>query len=354
MDDVRGQAKGPGLAAGLGVGDCADRQPPIRAFSESVFFQFKMALAVWGVPVQELPFLILSFALFCFVCCKGNVRSKSTILETAALVLWHFSDPTVSFFSYFTAKLFISFVAFLLSLLTTNKDKLKKLTYHIGFPSDKWHAGVSCGDTFYHYAFPRDPATAEKDQSFGLVPRDSPKHVGDKSTLKVKCGLAYHGADDSASIMKLLASCGRCHNWALITIYEMSTDKFLSLAMLSFLRWDMWVLLVGLIVGYPLAFEHDVILSFLGRLLDVLFLALSIFDSVNMSHARLLASRRHAERNPWLPLKNALKLVFLFITWYVYVEYVVKPFGVTCSFQFLLLLVLSILVTAVMNALLRG
>lgn len=308
-----------------------------------------------AVSVAQLPFLLSSFTLLGLVCFKGSARSKSTILEMVTLFLWHLYDPAVSFFSYFTAKLLISFVVFIFSFTftATSKKKLKTLTYHIGFPTDLLHAGVSCGEFFYHYALPQTPSTAETDQSWKLVPRASPKRIGDRARLKVKCGLAYDGADNNANILKLLTSCGRCHNWALITIYEMSTDKFLSLAMLSFLRWDVWVLLVGLAFGYPLACESDLILDFLGRFLDILFLALSIFDSANMSNARLVASRRHAvARDPWLSIKNALKLGFLFVTWYVYVEMIVKPFGITHMLQFPLLLLLSVFVTVAVNFLL--
>ena len=252
----------------------------------------------------------------------------------------------MSYFSFFTAKLLVSFGVFLVSLITSERRSLQKLTYHLGFPSDRWHAGMSCGDKFFHYAFPRGDAK-EKDQSWGLTPCEAPKKIGDVAHVKAKCGYAFAGATD-AGVLKVLESCGRCHNWALITIYEMSTDKFLSLSMLSFLRWDVWVLLVGLTVAVPmLCFPNGSFSDVAGPVFDVLFLALSLFDGWNMNTDRLLANRRYAFG--FLNFKNALKLVVLFAVWYVYVAIVIARFSVTCSFQFILLLVLSVIISGIVH-----
>lgn len=154
------------------------------------------------MAVVQLPDVVFALSCVAFLFCifKKHVQSKSTILEIVVLLISHFINPVVTYFSYFTCKLLMSFFVFLLSL-SANKKKLNKLTYHLGFPTDHWHAGVSCGTNFYQYSFP--PPTTSKpktDQSRGLVPRTSPKAVGDNATLKTKCGFAYDRADDPASI----------------------------------------------------------------------------------------------------------------------------------------------------------
>lgn len=302
---------------------------------------------------EDAVFALSCFAFLYCVLAK-HVQSKSTILEIVALFVCHFINPAVTYFSYFTCKLLMSFLVFLLSL-PTNKKK-PKLTYHLGFPTDRWHAGVSCGTNFYHYAFPASgPPKPKTDQSWGLVPRDAPKAVGDNATLKTKCGFAYDGADDPAGILQLLESCGRCHNWALITIYEMATDKFLSFSMLSFLRWDVWALVgMSMVFGTKVCFPNGLFGGFrdeIGDLMDVGFLILSVVDGFNMRNARLIANRAHANRDKWRSIKNALKCMCLFFFWYIYVQVIIKAYSVTGLFQFLLLLVLSVGITTMVNLL---
>ena len=305
--------------------------------------------------LREMPFLLLSTALLVCVYRQEAARSTASLIEVFLLVVFHWYDPTVTFFSYFTAKLLVSFFAFLF-LFEAKKllNSSKRITNHLGFKSDEYHAqpGLSTEDSVLHYAFPRHPtdtAAMDKDQSWGLVPREEHVSVDDncKSNWKVRCGLVDEDAANSKDVLKLLESCGRCHNWALITIYEISTDKFLPLATLSLLRWEVWTLIVFFVAAGPvLCFdEENGFKDLLGPALDTLFLALAIFDCLNMNSARLHARRKVTRRS----LQNFAKLVVLLLVWFVYVYSVMKPFGVTGSFQFLLLLLLSLTITLLMN-----
>ena len=225
------------------------------------------------------------------------------------------------------------------------------LTYHLAHPDVPSHAGISYGDDFYHYAFPRVRAKDEDlDRSWKLEARKGLKrHEGFKYRVNVDCGFDFPGVPDE-DIKKTLQLCGRCHNWALITLCELSADKFLSISMLSFLRWDVWILLALVIFSFPVnIFVLAAIgMDFTGFLVEIAFLGLAIYDILNMSRERLAYNRRRAQEELRATWRSVLKFIAFAIVWPAYVFYV-KMYNILPTVQFFILVSLSCTVTFLLN-----
>jgi hypothetical protein len=207
-------------------------------------------------------------------------RSVSTLIEITLVVLLKWWFKQTSFIGYFFSKYLQSAIFFAYHCLFTDKYyQLPQLTYCISYPSDPFHAALQYKTNVWHYAFPRDKSVAV-DRSYALSPVAIPIGKGSDARLNQPCGFAYVDFDDS-NINKLLASCGRCHNWAIISCYEMSADKFFSLSMLSFLRWDMWI-----VSGLSLLFA-PLSLTVAGAMADLLLIVLLTVDTMNMDKLQL-------------------------------------------------------------------
>lgn len=303
-----------------------------------------------NVPTDEYPFLLLVLIFFIVAWKKGG--SKFTLFEIAVLGVWHVLDNSVSFFSYYTAKLILSFILFFFFTDSSN-PQLRQLA-HLGFKPDKFHAGITYGPDPSHYAFPSSDThvdSKEKDASFGLVPQrvvdEKVKKAFRNSVFKVPCGFAYEGILNE-EIIQLLQSCGRCHNWALMALYQLSADKFYSLSMLSLWRWDAWVLICLAVIAVPcLNFRGDGDRA--GPLLDVCFLALAFFDKINRDKTRLLDNKRRKKLiSQFYPVYELCKLAMLMILWYQFVKYAV-PLLKYVTLQFFALLAMSLIITAFMR-----
>lgn len=320
----------------------------VFAFLSIIFCISRIFLFVDGSHVVD--FVAVSPVMALLICsfCKFPARSWYTVAEFVILFLLRCCFPyaMVSFTSFYTAKLLVSFIHY---RLRSHKG-LVPLYYFMGFKSDKLHSAIGYDGNTYHYAFPKGKRDNEDvDSMFNLAPQKLPYLPQTKITAR--CGFAYPGLSDN-DILKMLESCGRCHNWALITLYETSSDKFLSMATLSFLRWDVWVILSACFVCFISAAAHGgflLALNTCGMLCEFAFLILAIIDSLNMNVARLQTNsvKKHAFSNPHLT--DALKFFGLFFVWYVLFRlFALIPYFGPCP-QFFTLLVLTMLITHLMN-----
>jgi hypothetical protein len=127
-------------------------------------------------------------------------------------------------------------------------------------------------------------------------------------------------------ILKLLNSSGRCHIWAIATIYDFSTDKFLSSAVLLLLRWETWGLIFIDIVLGALYFTFSGNLSveitpffitLFSELNDLCLLVLQIFDICNHHVERLVENKtnqkKQLQRSPKTDTYHFILLVVLWV-----------------------------------------
>ena len=291
-----------------------------------------------------VPFCIEAVLLFGVSAFR--LRSIFTAMEIFALIIWRWYDPSITFLGFFTAKLLVSLLFYYVYFFS-RKSRMVRLTYHLAHPDVPSHAGISYGDDFYHYAFPRVRAKDEDlDRSWKLEARKGLKRrEGFKYPVNVDCGFGFPGVPDE-DIKKTLELCGRCHNWALITLCELSADKFLSMSMLSFLRWDVWILLALATLLLPMSILSGFDSGGFG--VEGVFLGLTIYDILNMSRDRLAYNRRRAQEELHATWRSVLKLIAIAIVWPAYVFYI-KIYNIVPTVQFFILISLSCTVTFLLN-----
>jgi hypothetical protein len=200
-------------------------------------------------------------------------------------------------------QLHVSFPAFLLSKLLAStacfgaetlwranaKLALPQLSYLMGIRSDWWHAGVTVGAKYYHSALPLrnvTTATDDIDPSYELTPQVAARPPRGTHTIRT-VGVAFGDIDDT-TILQRLALSGRCHDWAGNSVYTLSADKFMSYSLIAWLRWLNWV---GAGFFFVFALQG---LSFARAAVDVLAIAFTLLDVINMRSNQLEANRRQA------------------------------------------------------------
>lgn len=280
-------------------------------------------------------FPIFACALLVAICCKGKAFAYSTSCEVIALLIGHWHYPArVSFCGYYLVKLVTS-VAF---FLVRRNGHHPKLQYVMGFESDKAHAGIVVGDKFFHFAHPRG-RQKDVDSVTKLEARRDDVKVAKTATLQANCGYAVSPQIADNEILQLLRTCGKCHNWALITIYEISAHKFLSLTILSPFRWDVWILLFAIAVSSLADFS----LAGADAMADWGFMGIAIYDSFNMNKERLFWNRAQG-----VQVTERIRLPVLLMTWVAYVRWC-QPYLIHSTVEFMLTLLIAITTTLCMT-----
>jgi hypothetical protein len=234
-------------------------------------------------------------------------RSYFSLIELAIFILHTFYYGS-SFAAYLTAKFLAATLFFVVDRIIYWKDDGNRILFYLlGFRSQMGHAAFEYKKKLYQYATRRaddqNGSTHDQDLSTELVPevRDTiPK-------VRLRQPVGFSSGDfDTPSIKKVLQACGKCHNWALISLYSMSTDKFFSYGLLSSLRWETWIF--SAILGF--AYYYSITLD---PLVDLFLLALFLFDTLNINPSLLkLSSDYRKQRSKYWWIYESFKLFLHF------------------------------------------
>jgi len=158
------------------------------------------------------------------------------------------------------------------------------------------------------------------------------------------CGWGYQISAEE--VEKFLDLCGKCHNWAVITCYELSADKFLSLAVLCFLRWDMWIVSLFAVILEVYVYWIGSILTdvveIIVQLIDTLLFVLILIDTANMRSDTLKKNQEEKKKAGHSDsIHEIMKLVSTVFLWCVYFIGI----RVRASYQFLLLLFTAFIIS---------
>ena len=259
-------------------------------------------------------------------------RSIYSMVEFALLILLSALQTRfqISFAVYWSLKLWISMLSSVFAFKAM-KTLLKKdydvAYYFFSFKSSWFHAGIVADNQFYHLR----NAELRTDQK---KKRDSVANVSPSTLhLKVEKEPIHHNANFEQPISYLrkttksnsfdegLPASGKCHNWALHFLYNLSTEKFLSTAALFPVRWEGWI--HGIISFSMLTITVIGKLPFtpMNRYLDLVLISIFILDSFNLDSAALKQARTLKEKNeesPWVEalLCGILIVLFLFVTYF--------------------------------------
>ena len=120
---------------------------------------------------------------------------------------------------------------------------------------------------------------------------------------------------EEQQLRKKLQACGKRHDWAVVSLYLLSYDKFLTNSILTPFRWTAWGILsihiLLMVIQEPPNYDPSVYL-----LPDFLLLMCTIVDVLNVSKAELTVSSEEQKRGSW---RDYSKLVALgLLSWMYY------------------------------------
>jgi hypothetical protein len=227
--------------------------------------------------------LLFSIFVWCFM---KKARSTTTKIELFLLLILQCWDPKCTFLLYTLAKFIQSLLVFFFRYVMGTYKNGELVYYLLGFREDPVHAGFLYRNVFYHYTLARRGFRNQKgDRLTNLVP----DHSENVPTAKWKQPVAYDaGSFEDSELEQLLASSGKCHNWALVTLYQISSDKFFTYGLLAILRWETWILWLALLISC--ARGED-----LGYLVEPFLLGLFLYDTFNLNS--VLAEKGQIYRN---------------------------------------------------------
>eukprot|EP01038_Epipyxis_sp_PR26KG_P017473 gene17473-24182_t len=212
--------------------------------------------------------ILIGLAYFSFV--QHSYQSAVELFIFATLYIYG-SNLTFPIFQ--TLKMIISFFFFSFEVsYYSKKITLRYLLSKKYYPWHTCHSMISVGDKVYHYSFPVGNANTT-DRSTSLTSNKGEYGWIERAMFAPCVGMAVILEEEK--ILQKLQACGKCHDWAVISLYLLSCNKFLTYAVLTPLRWTTWLTLgLGIIcnVGY------------------MAHLFITALDMVNLTEERLVSS----------------------------------------------------------------
>jgi Ca2+/Na+ antiporter len=258
----------------------------------------------FNLPV---PMFLGVYLLFLIISWKKK-RSWYTMLEVSTVIVLLVYSGKMFFLVYYCSKMLTSLIYFLFKISFLNHYKNeKRLYFKLGFSSGWFHAGVLVNERFYHYAF------AEKgDETDNISKHLSPQDMTNIPNCLINLFSGWHIKVLDKEIKRILAACGKCHNYAVMLIYHLSYDKFLSYSLLTIFRWEMWILISMLLFSYPVKYMllwecwndemyyYD--LKRYNRIIELFtiisFDLIMILDCMNLSSPKLHANVEERKKDP--------------------------------------------------------
>lgn len=241
--------------------------------------------------------------------CTTFTKSYSwfTSIEYGVLVALALFGIDISFSNMQMLKAIVSFIFFILDIVLLRKgsESLPKLRYLLGSWKNlctkgqlSCHAWMSVDDKIYHSTLDAGVDATTVQTMFGLSPKQEMRSL--MSILQYRffapcVGFALPEYVEK-SILQKLKNCGKCHDFAALTIYYLSCHKFLSYSVMAYVRWMNWIVFASACICHCIIYElrHDIALSRADSLLqnismfiDALHILITVIDVLNIRDERL-------------------------------------------------------------------
>ena len=230
--------------------------------------------------ISAILALVLSVASYW----QGGKNFSST-LEFGFVAILYFFGVELTFPVFQVMKMVVSFLFFIWEVRLHDSENTSRLRYIIGlkrFPWQSCHAAIAIDNEVYHYAFENGHANTQE-SSWDLVPQKVSNSEWIGRAMFAPCvGWAVKYQEEQ--VMQKLEACGKCHDWAVVSLYLLSYDKFLTYSVLTPLRWTTWITL-AVSIGISV-FQVPSIYK-LYIITDSLHLLLTLVDVLNLSEERL-------------------------------------------------------------------
>lgn len=171
----------------------------------------------------------------------------STPFEYIVIAFCYFYQIPITFPVFSCLKMIVSLVVCIFEIGCHPSDNVVELKYLIRHPWKSCHAYISVGNNvYYHSSFMEGQTANSRDQSYNLSPSDlnenSATRILTKSFFAPCVGLGILTTREK--ILEKLYLCGKCHDWAVVALYLLSTQKYLTYSVLCAYRWTSWIILV--------------------------------------------------------------------------------------------------------------
>jgi len=221
-------------------------------------------------------------------------KSLSSALEFLFISIMYILKAQLTFPIFQVLKMLVSFLFFMWEF-PLHTPRASRLRYLLGLKSYLWqscHSAIAIDDDIYHYSFENSNANTQ-DRSFNLVPKTAPSDWLRKAMFAPCVGLAVQ--HEKKQLMQKLQACGKCHDWAVVSLYLLSYNKFLTYSVLTHLRWTTWIIfgfnILTICIREPSHYDYIVV--------DCMHLLCTIVDVLNLREERLTASNKEQNRGSW-------------------------------------------------------
>lgn len=328
------------------------------------------------IPFMACTTIFLYFAIFKF-------RSWTTAIEAIALAVCRWHDPSTTFFGFILAKLAVSFVAWMLNMFTHKwkststvpRRSLHHMSHSNGCAQRRRvcnHHNVAEGTQDSGSSTSTSDTTLTLARGLLESHQDSAQRQHEsRASLCAQCNqaecriharyvfvfpqcgfvLPYFCKTEVIEVFELCVR-RQAGSTTLITYFDLWTDRFLSIAMHSFLGWE---ILIFILVGGYQSFVFIIFIHYDvgGYLLDSSFFLLVLFNTGFMSVKDLGLNRsqcrRAKKRGVWIRfLHECLLLLSLAVVWPIVMD-VSQKMHMTPIVQFFSLLSLSCLAAFQLN-----
>ncbi len=304
---------------------------------------------IWIISfLASVPFLIYSHhvkfvSAVCIHLCSTlailtywKEYKLSTPVEYIVIAFCYFYRIPITFPVFSCLKMIVSLVVCIFEIGWCPSDDVIELKYLIRHPWKSCHAYISVGNNVYHSSFPAGQTANSRDRSYNLSPSDLDEtkatSILTKSFFAPCVGLGILTSRET--ILEKLYMCGKCHDWAVVALYLLSTQKYLTYSVLCAYPWTSWIILVvavgTLTLFFDSFFDRETLPTNIDTLIslpDALLLLVTLFDVINFRKERLDDNRalvvvKYPHRGT---LCDASKLLALFVLLFAFCTRVNDP-----------------------------
>jgi hypothetical protein len=172
-----------------------------------------------------------------------------------------------------------------------------KLRFMIGLKGKLWlsrHSAITIGDDVYHFSFGYSNANTSI-TSFNSLHKTHMYFNWFQKFMFAPCVGLEVGNEKKQITQKLRNACGKCPDWGVVSLYFLSSNKFLTYSVLTPLRWRTWIFLgITLLLLVLQERPNDRPDHYL--MIDFFHLLLTLVDTLNLDEESLTASDEEHDR----------------------------------------------------------
>lgn len=242
-----------------------------------IFFPVSILFLMLSQHVDFVSAVCIYLCLTLTVSTYWKDYNLSTPIEYIGVAVCYFYHIPITFPMFSCFKMIVSLIICIVEIGCCPSDDVVQLKYLIRHPWKSCHAYISAGNDVYYSSF----IEGHESKATSILT---------KSFFAPCVGLGILTTREK--ILEKLYLCGKCHDWAVVALHLLSTQKYLTYSILCAYRWTSWIILVVALgtFGLDKYFDNNNLpteVHILISLPDVLLLLVTLFDVTNFRKERL-------------------------------------------------------------------